>query len=191
MSGYRFRGISLYDLRGNRKYLNTEERKRFFSAIQDLCVGDYLFCALLFWTGARFSEVYNLRKVQIDISEEKVVIETLKRRQKGIYRCVPIPTSLVKILNQQIKQLEHDQFLFNASKRTYARRVKNVMNQSSIIGTQACPKGLRHSYAINAISNGVPLTLVKKWMGHASIQTTEIYLDIVGIEEREFAEKMW
>ena len=191
MSGYQFKGISLYDLRGNRKYLNGEERKRFYAAIQSLNVEDYLFAALLLWTGARFSEIYNLQKIQIDIHEEKVVIETLKRRQSGIYRCVPIPLSLVRSLKSKIEQLEPQQHLFTASKRTYARRIKRIMCEASINGTQACPKGLRHSYAINAISNGVPLTLIKKWMGHASIQTTEIYLDIVGIEERVFAKRMW
>ena len=65
------------------------------------------------------------------------------------------------------------------------------MKLAGVIGPQASAKGLRHSYAINAISKGVPLPLIKRWMGHSSIQTTEIYLEIVGTEERKFAERMW
>ena len=38
---------------------------------------------------------------------------------------------------------------------------------------------------------GVPQNLVQRWLGHASATTTAIYLDAVGIEEREFAERMW
>ncbi len=38
---------------------------------------------------------------------------------------------------------------------------------------------------------GVPITLVKRWMGHARLQTTEIYLDVIGPEERNLARKMW
>jgi hypothetical protein len=32
-----------------------------------------------------------------------------------------------------------------------------------------------------------PLPVVKKWLGHASLETTAIYLDLIGEEERELA----
>ena len=37
----------------------------------------------------------------------------------------------------------------------------------------------------------VPLNMLKKWMGHASIETTAIYADAVGKEEQEIAARMW
>jgi len=58
-------------------------------------------------------------------------------------------------------------------------------------GPHAAPKGLRHGFGIHAIRSGVPLNLVQRWLGHASIKTTAIYLQAMGVEEREIAARMW
>jgi integrase len=33
--------------------------------------------------------------------------------------------------------------------------------------------------------------LVQRWLGHTSLQTTSIYGDLIGPEERAFAARMW
>ena len=43
------------------------------------------------------------------------------------------------------------------------------------IGTHA----LRHSYARCYLLNGVPINHLSRWLGHSSIQTTLIYLELV------------
>ena len=53
------------------------------------------------------------------------------------------------------------------------------------------PKGLRHSFGINATVNGIPLHMLQKWMGHAQLSTTAIYADAVGKEEQDIAARMW
>jgi integrase len=65
------------------------------------------------------------------------------------------------------------------------------MARAGIAGGMACPKGLRHGFAIACIAQDVPLTTIKKWMGHARLETTEIYLDASGDEERDFAKRVW
>jgi site-specific recombinase XerD len=57
--------------------------------------------------------------------------------------------------------------------------------------SQAKPRGLRHSFGLHAIRSGVPLNLVQRWLGHASMHTTAIYLQAIGDEEREIAARMW
>jgi site-specific recombinase XerD len=70
--------------------------------------------------------------------------------------------------------------------------VKTVMIAAGIsAGPHATPKGLRHGFGMHAIRSGVPLNLVQKWLGQASLATTSIYLQAVGAEEREFAARMW
>lgn len=64
------------------------------------------------------------------------------------------------------------------------------MLKAGISGIRASAKSLRHGYAVNAVQKA-PITLVKKWLGHGSIETTAIYLNIVGIEERKIAETVW
>ena len=58
-------------------------------------------------------------------------------------------------------------------------------------GPHATPKGLRHSFGLHAIRSDVPLNLVQRWLGHASMNTTAIYLQAIGDEEREIAARMW
>lgn len=42
-----------------------------------------------------------------------------------------------------------------------------------------------------AVSTGIPLNLVQKWLGHAQLTTTAIYVDAVSAEEKDIARKMW
>ena len=58
-------------------------------------------------------------------------------------------------------------------------------------GIHATPKGLRHGFGLHAIRSGVPINLVQRWLGHASMTTTAIYLQAMGTEEREIAARMW
>lgn len=65
------------------------------------------------------------------------------------------------------------------------------MDEIGIEGAQVSAKGLHYGFAVSAIENNVLLSLIKKWMGHSSISTTAIYLNVIGKEERAFAEAMW
>ena len=38
---------------------------------------------------------------------------------------------------------------------------------------------LRHSYARHLLVNGIPINYLSRWLGHSSIQTTLIYLELV------------
>ncbi len=71
------------------------------------------------------------------------------------------------------------------------RRVSYVMQQADIIGAMTMPKGLRHGFAVASLMKGVPLPILQQWMGHASLETTAIYTQIFGAEEREFACRLW
>jgi len=65
------------------------------------------------------------------------------------------------------------------------------MKLAGLNGVKATPKGLRHGFAITCISEGIPLPTLQKWLGHARLETTAIYLDFVGEDERRLAEKIW
>jgi site-specific recombinase XerD len=65
------------------------------------------------------------------------------------------------------------------------------MAKAGISGAPAMPKGLRHGFGVNAFQSNVPPHLVQRWLGHASLKTTSIYGDVIGPDERAFAERMW
>jgi integrase/recombinase XerD len=82
--------------------------------------------------------------------------------------------------------------LWHLSRSRAWQLVKAVMRAAEIAdGPHATPKGLRHGFGLHAVRSGVPLNLVQKWLGHASMATTAIYLQAMGSEEREFAARMW
>jgi integrase len=190
--------MNLYGSAGGRKYLNAAERQRFIESAQRAPPMVRLFCLVLRWSGGRISEVLALTPAAIDIESGTASIETLKRRKRGFVRQVPLPRALLSQLNQvfRLRFRQRDPDLAGArlwtwSRTTAWRRVKEVMAVAGITGTPAMPKGLRHGFGVNAFQASVPPHLVQRWLGHASLKTTSIYGDVMGPEERAFAERMW
>ena len=71
------------------------------------------------------------------------------------------------------------------------RRVTEVMEEVAVQGPHATPKGLRHGFGVAAVSAGIPLNMVQKWLGHAQLSTTAIYADAMGAEEQDITSRMW
>jgi integrase/recombinase XerD len=190
--------MSLYGPSGGRKCLNAAERRRFIKAANHAEPSTRLFCLVLGWSGGRISEVLALTPAAIDIESGVANIETLKRRRRGIVRQVPLPRDTIRELNRffKLRLLQRDpdltvKRLWAWSRTTAWRRVKEVMVVANITGTPAMPRGLRHSFGVNAFQSNVPPHLVQRWLGYASLRTTSIYGDVIGPEERAFAERMW
>jgi integrase/recombinase XerD len=178
----------VHDIAGRRKYLTVHERARFLEAAQRLRPDLRALCRVLAYTGCRVSEALSLTAAQLDAEGGRLILRTLKRR-RVVYRAVPIPPGLIATL--QALPIAIDGRLWHMHRSTAWRTVTAVMDQAGICGPMACCKGLRHGFGMAAAGAGVPPNLIAKWLGHASLETSAIYLDAVGLEEREFAERMW
>lgn len=152
------------------------------------------FCTVLHDTGCRISEALELVPGRIDLAAGAITIRTLKKRRQGVYRAVPVPPGTLDQLDlvhglrdaQRRGKGYADSPLWRWSRMTACRRVLEVMEAAAIPdGPHRCPKGLRHGYGVHAISSGVPLNMLCKWMGHASI--TAIYANALGAEEQGIA----
>jgi integrase/recombinase XerD len=44
---------------------------------------------------------------------------------------------------------------------------------------------------VAAVTAGIPLNLVQKWLGHAQLSTTAFYANAVGAKEKDIARRMW
>lgn len=71
------------------------------------------------------------------------------------------------------------------------RAVHAVMTAAGLNGVHASSKGLRHGFGVAAVTAGIPLNMVQKWLGHAQLTMTAIYADAVGAEEKDIALRMW
>jgi integrase len=188
----------IYARDGRRKYLTQEERAAFLKAVLLLPDEPRLFCSVLAYTGARISEALALTPSQIDFEGGLVVFESLKKRKKGYFRAIPIPNGLLadieRVLHVRNAQRTHtraSERIWSCGRTTAWKWVRAAMELAGIERIRGTARGLRHTFAVTALQAGVPITLVRKWMGHARISTTEIYADVVGNEEREFARKLW
>lgn len=183
----------MFSLQGQRKYLNWAEREAFFQAVQTCSdKAEKAFCLTLFYTGCRISEALECSGERVDFSEQAIVYRTLKRRDQNHFRAIPIPDNLLQLLDDLV--IANDMFaatIWPFSRTTGYRLVKKYMDMAGVVGTKACPKGLRHSYAVACISRNVPITTVQRWMGHARLETTAVYLELIGEDERRQAAKIW
>jgi site-specific recombinase XerD len=65
------------------------------------------------------------------------------------------------------------------------------MVAAGLDGPHASPEGLWHGFGVAAVSAGISLNLVQKWLSHAQFTTTAIYADAVGEKEQSIAARMW
>jgi integrase/recombinase XerD len=189
-AGYDGDATSLFNARGQRKYLCDSERHAFLAAANRADTPTRIFCHLLAYTGCRISEGLAVTPRHLDADGPRFIFRTLKRR-KLIYRAVPIPSALFADLLTLAKGREPDAPLWQWCRQTAWRHVNAIMRAASISGPQAAPRGLRHGFCMNAAMHNVQPNLIQRWAGHASPDTTAIYVDASGVEERAFAERMW
>ncbi len=193
--------MELFDTQGRRLYLTAEERTAFLEAAKAAPREVRTFCLVLAFTGCRISEALALTPKSFDFSGKAIVFETLKKRRRGIYRAVPVPAEALDTLHmahgiresgKRRKSAKGETPLWGWSRTTAFRRVKAVLEAAGIAdGPHKCPKGLRHGYGVHAISSGVPLNMLSKWMGHASLEVTAIYANALGEEQHNIASRMW
>jgi integrase/recombinase XerD len=188
---------SLYAADSSRKYLNAAERDRAIAAINELPRNQALYALTLTYTGARPSELLGLTSASFQLDRGIVAIRTLKRRRHSM-REVPLPPSLMSALDRhfglahaQRDALAANRRLWPWCRQTAWRSIKGVMDRAGIVGVAASPRGLRHAFGIATLQANVPLNLVSRWMGHASLTTTAIYADATGPEEIAFATRFW
>jgi integrase/recombinase XerD len=181
---------ALFDGTGRRKYLCDSELVRFHLALRKADPATRSFCQLIAMTGCRISEALATTPKHLDSDAKRVIFRTLKRR-KVAFRAVPVPDALMQELLNLATELGDDDRLWPWARQTGWRKIGAIMESAEISGPMAMPKGLRHAYGIRAAGENVPPSLIQRWLGHADPDTTAIYINAVGKEERKFAERVW
>ena len=184
---------SLYTGSGQRKYLTGSERERFIAASHACsCRQDAAFGLMLAHTGVRISEALALIEGLVQRDGGFIAVRSLKKRGKIHFREIPAPPELFAAIDAMPHRGDAHARLWRFGRTRAWELIKGLMAQADIApGIHATPKGLRHGYGLHAIRSGIPVTLLQRWMGHARLETTSIYLQAIGDEERAFAARMW
>ena len=177
---------SLYVPCGQRKYVNKAERKAIAAALSKFPASEQLFVQAFLWTGARVSEVLSITPESCQLEACVLAVTTLKRRQ-FVVREIPVPQTFMRNMNRhfRLRAKQRDACLSSVPvwqfhRCTGWRLIKAVMVRAGISGVRASPRGLRHSFGVTAVTKGIPLNVVQKLLGHASIKSTAIYTEATG-----------
>ena len=149
--------------------------------------------AAFFWTlyslGLRLEEGLNLQPADLDAARMMVHIH----RGKGAKdRYLPLPTSTLHILRKYWSTHRHPGLLFpargqdgkampHATRPMGGSTVQGCMKlvvQKLGIQKNISPHTLRHSMASHLFEAGVSLCWLMKFLGHANLQTTLVYLHL-------------
>ena len=197
--------MRLHDSVGNRLYLNAEERANFLATARRQTARDRTLCEVLHWTGCRPSEALEITPARVDLFGGTITIRSLKKRkdvsgqQKVVFRSVPVPPEFLDTLDiaHAIREAQKSRKgavtpIWDISRVRTWQIVTRVMEEAGIPdGPNRSPKGLRHGFGVHAIVQGVPLSMLQRWLGHAQLSTTALYAEAVGKEEQHIAARMW
>lgn len=129
-----------------------------------------LFILLLVETGARVSTICSLDLHAVD-SEWKIHMYNVKSKKEYDYDLI-IHNERIKDLWNQRKEIGT---LWDDKPRAYVIRLQKWMYLKfppDSSGERLSPHSIRHTFATNAVRNGVPIEIVSKLLDHSSPSTT-------------------
>ena len=192
--------MQIVNEKGERLYFTEEQRKALLSAAAKAPREVRSFCSVLSYTGCRVSEALALTAKSIDLAAKVIVIESLKKLKVGVHRQVPVPAELLDTMDMVhgIREIQKkgrarlNERLWPWSRMTAWRKMQTLIKVAGIPdGPHASPKGMRHGFGVTAVSKGIALNMVQKWLGDSQLTTTAIYANAVGEEGQNIASRMW
>jgi site-specific recombinase XerD len=161
---------------GNRGSTATGDRKAATRARDDAVL------ELLYGCGLRVAELCGLDRSDIDVRSRVVTVWGKGGRQ----RRVPMHDLCAGAV---ARWMEHGRepwagpdspgeavFLNQAGRRLGPRDVRRLLERRSPVPTH--PHALRHSFATHLLDGGADLRVVQELLGHASLQTTQVYTHV-------------
>lgn len=160
-----------------RKYLTEEELKMIRTCKINMPSIDRIRDLFLFqcYTGLAYAdfEKFNFEK---DVEERngKYIVSYRRKKTNEDYKIVLL-TPAIEILKK------YDYKLPIISNQKYNVSLKVVAQYAGIDKNITTHMG-RHTFAVFALNNGVPIEIVAKMLGHTNIRTTQVYAKVLNSE---------
>lgn len=159
---------------------------------------DHAIMLVLLQTGLRLSELRDLRCGDIVLSTGPHVRCRGKGRKE---RCTPLTRDTVKVLKAWLAERAGSQSepVFPSRRATMLSRdaIERLVEKYAELATKDCsslrskrvtPHVLRHTTAVSLLQAGNDRAVIALWLGHESIETTQMYLDAdLTMKERALA----
>jgi site-specific recombinase XerD len=147
---------------------------------------DHAILLVMLQTGLRASELVSLRCGDV-VPGTGAHIRCLGKGRKE--RCTPLRRDTEKVLQTWLKERhgDADQPLFPSMRGHELSRdaLEHLVRKHSLTASRICPSlaakrvsphTLRHSTAMELLQHGVDQSVIALWLGHESVETTQIYL---------------
>ncbi|NOX96275.1 MAG: tyrosine-type recombinase/integrase, partial [Alphaproteobacteria bacterium] len=149
-------------------------------------------------TGLRVSELVNLKCSDVVLAIGAHVRCMGKGRKE---RTTPLRKDSVAALQAWLTERRGEEsdplFISNRGTKLSRDAVECLVRKHAIIASKQCPTlagkhvtphVLRHSTAMQLLHNGVDRTVIALWLGHESIETTQVYIHAdIQLKERAMA----
>lgn len=139
---------------------------------------------LLYGTGMRVSELINLDKSHLDLSNRFIKVVRGKGNKD---RLIPLPDQIIPIINEYLSSQngneDENALITNRSgKRMTTRSVQRIVKKykalAKINDKKLTPHVLRHAFATHLLSNAVDIRVIQELLGHSSLSTTQLYTHV-------------
>ncbi len=172
-------------------YLEKDEIKTLLSMPDKMTsqgARDYALLMFLYNSGARATEAVNLRIQDIAIGNGVQPSLVAIRGKGNKTRVCPLWDSTVKLLQPYMKRSSEEPVFLNRYGNPitrfgiyelvsrYAAKAAEVM--PSIGEKNISPHTIRHSTASHLLEAGVDINTIRSWLGHVSVNTTNIYAEV-------------
>ena len=148
---------------------------------------DHAFLLVTVQTGMRLAEVTALQKQDLMLFATGAHVRVTGKGRKE--RCTPLTKQTVAVLKAWLRepQKADTQPVFPNARGSRLSRdgVQYIVNKHIETASQACPSlnkkkislhTLRHTCAMELLLAGVDRALIALWLGHESVETTQMYL---------------
>jgi integrase/recombinase XerD len=155
---------------------------------------------LLYATGCRVSEVSDLLLANVSLDEGYCLAEGKGSKQ----RMVPLGERAIEVIEEYLQQSRPILVANRDPKDTpwiIVSRTGQRLRREAIwelikryakrvgIDPETSPHTLRHSFATHLLAGGADLRLIQEMLGHASIETTQIYTQVENSKLKRVHEK--
>jgi integrase/recombinase XerD len=171
------------------RFLERDEVERLLRELPcsgKLALRDRTLLLFLYNTGARVQEVADLRVGHLDLSEHPRV----RLHGKGDkWRTCPLWHQTAELLNELLASselpAEPEAAVFTAHRRPLTRfGIYKIVRRHAAafdnprIDRKVSPHTFRHTAAVHLLEAGVEVNVIRGWLGHADLSTTNRYAEI-------------
>ncbi|MEO8593960.1 MAG: tyrosine-type recombinase/integrase [Candidatus Solibacter sp.] len=182
-------------------YLEPEEARAVIGAVDTSSPGgrrDHALLLLLYNTGARISEALAVRSSDLRLDRPRQVRFLGKGRKERLCPLWPETASALR----RIIRVEGNDVLFQSHRGTPLTRdgaayllqkyVRLAVKRNSAPRLRrVTPHMLRHSCAVALLQAGVDVTVIRDYLGHASVSTTSRYITTNLQMKRQVLDAFW